>query len=239
MSAEEATTLVKTKKNPRAWSPRRKKKKRKKRSALFTNKKVRTTTSNLRTRSDDRRRLYRNRCKLKKDLQSQGQNVDNFPAIDHLHPLVSKNKCLCKVCDKQFLTKQDLLLHLTHDHNDKNDKCDSSNDSTTTCTQVKQEVNTFPDITILTKCERKELLRRLLEMEKKENDSDKSDHDHHIKQEINIKRERNYINTSNIPILGKFYNNSFISTRNKSMDLLCASSGYEEFNDKFKDSPIL
>eukprot|EP01083_Nonionella_stella_P043478 117270_1 len=68
-----------------AWTSRRKKKKRKRRAALFTKKKVRTTTSNLRIPKQQRRKLYRDRCKKKKILISKGliQDKENMPPINH------------------------------------------------------------------------------------------------------------------------------------------------------------
>eukprot|EP01083_Nonionella_stella_P098066 275678_1 len=73
--------------SPHKWTPRRKKKKRKRKAALFTKKKVRTTTSNLRIPKQQRRKLYRDRCKQKKLLIAQGVIDDGtrMPPIDHEH----------------------------------------------------------------------------------------------------------------------------------------------------------
>merc|ERR1719334_2049934 len=59
--------------SPYKWHKRRKRKKRKPKKALFTQKKVRTTTSNIRIPKDQRRKLYRDRCRQKKALVLQGR----------------------------------------------------------------------------------------------------------------------------------------------------------------------
>eukprot|EP01084_Bolivina_argentea_P283157 484886_1 len=99
---------------------RRKKKKKKKRSSLLSNKrKVRTTTTNIRVPFATREKSYRDRCQLKKRLKSYGHNVDNFPPINHEHPL--HEQYLCRICgNKFFRTHTDLLSHISLNHNSNN-----------------------------------------------------------------------------------------------------------------------
>lgn len=63
----------------------RKKKKRKKKAALFTKKKKRTTTTNIRIPKDNRRKLYRSRCKEKSRLVEEGimKPEEAMPPINH------------------------------------------------------------------------------------------------------------------------------------------------------------
>ncbi len=63
-----------------------------------------------------RKKSYEYRCQLKKRLKSQGHNVDNFPPIDHVNPLMKQHSCL--LCgDKVFHTETELSEHITSIHN--------------------------------------------------------------------------------------------------------------------------
>jgi len=79
------STDASTSTSPYKWRKRRKRKKRKPKKALFTKKKVRTTTSNIRIPREQRRKLYRDRCRQKKALVLQGRlsPEDRLPLIDH------------------------------------------------------------------------------------------------------------------------------------------------------------
>eukprot|EP01084_Bolivina_argentea_P276700 472194_1 len=117
--SSEVSTKVK-RSNP--WHiNRRKKKKRKKRNALFTKKKSRTTTANIRVPAKQRRKIYRDRNRLKKVLNSKGHNIDNLPFINYKNPLILPHTNTCKNCKKQFKSHKDLISHFIS--NNGNNKC--------------------------------------------------------------------------------------------------------------------
>eukprot|EP01084_Bolivina_argentea_P282806 484181_1 len=189
MNEDELTATTVKKYN----NTRRKKKRRKRKNALFTKKKVRTTTSNLRIPRLNRRKTYRDRCKLKKHLKARGQNVDILPQIDHEHPLVPQH--LCKSCNKFFRSKTLLLNHISSMHKDITNESDHNSAATN---------NENPPKTAIIK----------KEFEEKDNGNNHSAFKH-IKPEIIIKKEpgliikkepNDYIHmnidTSTLPILG-------------------------------------
>eukprot|EP01084_Bolivina_argentea_P276699 472192_1 len=168
-------------------------------------------TKTLRTKAEKYPSIISNTKNTKEDL---------LPNISTTPPIICDRKSsnICNYCNKQFDTQIKLLSHILNSQR-YNGKCIEREMEK----EIKPETKEYSHLNLnaFAQFERKELLRRLLIMEQKENEEiDKYINNNSNNNVQTVKHEasdanNNYINTSNIPILGQFNNN------NENNDIFC------------------